>query len=262
MDNLNFKIFVINMPNSKERWEYVKTKIEKFGFLCERSDGVDASVLTKNELGKYYSYEKNRKIYPKPLTIGEIGCHIAHIKCWEKIISEGLDFAVVLEDDVFLDDKFPKAIDFIKRRFGKWNFIRLQVETKPRLLYGKEDFGEFSIYEFIRNSGGFWGYALKRETAQTLVNNILPFGITADSNMHVYHKFNLDVKTLFPPAVFARDNNDSDIELWGKRKKQRNFYPFARQVFSISAYFGRICRLIKRDGIITFFINLMKIKKI
>lgn len=261
MDALNFKIFVINMPKSKERWEYVKSQIERLGFACARSDGIDVSALGKNELDKYYSYGKNRKTYPRPLTKGEIGCHIAHIKCWEKIVSEDLDFAVILEDDIFIDGKFPQAIDFIKKHFNKWDFIRLQVETKKRLLYNKEDFGDFSICEFIRNSGCFWGYALNKKTAQTLLSNILPFGITADSNMHIYHKFNIDVKTLLPPVVFARSNNDSDIELFGKRKKQRNFYPFARQVFSISAYFGRIFQLIKRDGV-AFFVRLIKIKKI
>ena len=262
MNALKFKIFVINMPKSKERWEYVKSQIEKLGCVCARSDGIDVSALGKKELDKYYSCEKNRKTYPKPLTKGEIGCHIAHIKCWEKIVSEDLDFAVILEDDIFIDGKFPRAIDFIKEHFNKWDFIRLQVETKKRLLYNKDDFGEFSICEFIRISGGLWGYALNKKTAQTLLSNILPFGITADSNMHTYHKFNIDVKTLLPPVVFARRNNDSDIELFGKRKKQRNFYPFARQVFSISSYFGRICRLVKRDGIKKFILKITKIRKV
>ena len=55
MNALKFKIFVINMPKSKERWEYVKSQIERLDFGCARSDGIDVSALGKNELDKYYS---------------------------------------------------------------------------------------------------------------------------------------------------------------------------------------------------------------
>ena len=240
------------MPKSKERWQYVTSQFAKFNLSCERIDGIDISTLSDSEINKYYSFSENRRSYPRSLSNGEIGCHIAHIKAWETMLEQNLDFAVILEDDICINENFPKAIEFLKSHSQKWDFIRLQVETKTRKLYVKEDFEDFSICEFIRNSGCTWGYALDRKTARTLVDNILPFGITADSNMHVYYKFNVDVKTLIPPSVFARPNNDSDIELSGKRKKQKNFYPFARQVFSIKAYVGRTKQLIKRDGLMTF----------
>lgn len=250
------------MPKSKERWQYITSQLDKFNLSCERIDGTDISTLPESELNKYYSYSENRKQYPKPLSKGEIGCHISHVKCWEEILKQDLDFGIVLEDDITLDGNFPKAIEFIKKYFDKWNFIRLQVETKTRSLYDQENFEDFSIYEFIRTSGCFWGYALNRNTAKILVENILPFGITADSNMHVYYKFNIDVKTLVPPTVFARSNNDSDIEQSGARKRQKNFYPFARQVFSLSAYIGRLCQLIKRDGFIKSLKKIAMAKKV
>lgn len=250
------------MPKSKERWQYITSQLDKFNLPYERIDGVDISTLSESELDKYYSYSENRRQYPKPLTKGEIGCHISHVKCWEEILKQNLDFGIVLEDDITLGDNFPQAIEFIKKYFDKWDFIRLQVETKTRKLYDQENFGEFSIYEFIRTSGCFWGYALNCKTARTLVDNLLPFGITADSNMHVYYKFGVDVKTLIPPSVFARANNDSDIEQSGMRKKQKNFYPFARQVFSLGAYVGRLNQLIKRDGFIKSLKKIASAKKV
>ena len=248
MGSLKYKIFVINMPGSKERWEYVKTQLDGFKADYERVEGIDVSKLSEGELDKYYSYSKNRKTYPKPLTRGEIGCHMAHIKCWEEALRRNLDFAVVLEDDISIDDRFPEALKFLESHPSGWDFIRLQAETKPRRLYFKEDFGSFSIYEYIRHSGCMWGYALNSKAAKTLVESLLPFGMTADSNMHAYYRFGIDVKTLIPPVIFARPNNDSDIECASMRKKQRNFYPFARQVFSLRHYLGRLVQLAKRDG--------------
>lgn len=249
------------MPKSKERWEYISNQIAKFNLDCERAEGIDISTLSQSELDKYYSFENNKKMYPRVLSKGEIGCYIAHIKCWEKLIEENLDFAIILEDDIFIDDKFPSALEFLLNNLDKWNFIRLQVEHKSRFLYQQENFGDFSILELIRTSGSTWGYALNGQTAQKLISKILPFGITADTNMHIYHKYGITVKTLVPPIVFIRANNDSEIFKLRGNKKQRNFYPFARQVFSFKAYIGRFKELIKRDGLLKFLSKIIRIKK-
>jgi Glycosyltransferase involved in LPS biosynthesis len=262
MPELKYKIFVINMQRSKDRWINICGQLEKFNVPYERIEGVDISQLTQSEIDKYYSFKKNRKTYPKPLSVGEIGCHISHIKCWEEIVKQNLDFGIVLEDDIVLDDKFADAVDFIKSNFDKWRFLRLQCEVKDKKLYNKEDFADFSLYEFIRTSGCTWGYALKSDTATTLVNEIPPFGITADTNMHLYHKFGIDVKTLMPPVVFDRPVNDSIIEDLRVRKKSKNFYPFARQVFSFKAYMSMVRYLMKRDGAKVFIRRMIKSKNI
>ena len=259
---LTYKIFVINMPDQKERFQHISSQLKTFNLPFQKIDGVNISNLSNDELNKYYSLAKNRKLFPRKLTAGEIGCYIAHVKCWEEIIKQNIDFGIILEDDIRLDVKFLKALEFIDEHFDKWEFIRLQVETKPRLLYQKEDFKDFSFYEFIRTSGCLWGYALKNKTAQTLLKNILPFGMPADSNMHIYYKFNIDVKTLVPPVIFAGEGNfGSNIESFGKRSKLQNFYPFARQVFSLKAYLGRCFQLTKRDGIFNALLSIFKSKK-
>ena len=262
MTELKYKIFVINMRRSKERWINISEQLENFKVPYERIEGVDISSLPQSEIDKYYSFEKNKKTYPKPLSKGEIGCHISHIKCWEETLKQHLDFAIVLEDDIVLDDKFADAIDFIKSNFDKWRFLRIQCEVKDRKLYHKEDFADFSLYEFIRTSGCTWGYALTSGTAAKLAGEIPPFGITADTNMHLYHKFGIDIKTLMPPVVFDRPANDSIIEQLGVRKKSQNFYPFARQIFSLKAYLSMARYLLKRDGAKVFFSRMKNLKKI
>ena len=68
------------MPESTQRWAYVKSQLQDFGLICERVDGVDVSTLSQSEIDKYYSYSKNKKEYTRPLSKGEIGCYIAKTK--------------------------------------------------------------------------------------------------------------------------------------------------------------------------------------
>lgn len=258
MKKLKYQIFVINMPNSKKRYQHINSQLQKLNIDFERIDGCDISLLSDDELNKYYSLKKNYRTFPKLLIKGEIGCYIAHVKCWEKIFENNLDFGIILEDDILIDEKLPLAIKFLEDNYNKWEFIRLQQETKSRRCYNKEIFKDFSIYEFVRTSGCTWGYALNHHTTKKLLDNILPFGMTVDSNMHVYFQFDINVKTLIPPIVFARPNENSDIAISGERKKIKNLYPFARQIFSIKAYIGRYLQLIKRDKIKLFLQRIIK----
>ena len=256
----NYKIFVINMPRSKERWEYISAQLDKLDLPYERVDGVDAQMLSADEMSKYYSFAKNRKIFAKPLGIGEIGCYIAHVNCWHKVVEQNLDFGIILEDDVSLDGNFPDSIKFLSSNFSKWDFVLLHAETKKRLLYSFEADGGFILREFIRTSGGFMGYAVKRSIAEKLYKEILPFGCTADTNSHLYYQYNVGVKSLFPPVVFHRAVPSDRIT--DSHRVVRNFYPFARQVFQLKSYVGKLLYLAKRDGIKLFLKRIINLKSI
>lgn len=247
-DSKKYKIFVINMPGSDERWANISAQLNRLGAPYERVDGVDARKLGANEISKYYSFEKNRKIFPKPLRIGEIGCYIAHVNCWEKIVNQNIDFGVVLEDDIDLSNKFPAALQFLQKNFSDWNYVRLNCENKARLLYQKKDYYEFQFHEYIRTSGGFFAYVLDINTAEKLLKNVLPFACPADSNLHLYYKYGIDILSLIPPVVFEKKYNDSEIDSIEHRGRVRNFYPFARQVFEVKSYVGKLNELYRRDG--------------
>ena len=259
MKNLSYKIYVINMAQSTQRWGQISAMLDKLGLAYERVEGIDASKLSAQEMAAYYSFEKNRTQYPRPLKPGEIGCYISHIKCWQKIEEENLDFGVILEDDIVLSDKFPAAIDFLKAHFSEWNFVRLQEENKNRILYDEKVFSEFNLREFIRTSGCTWGYAVNLYTAMFLRLKCVPFGITVDSNMHFYHKLNIKTLCLFPPVVFAGKNSESCINTGSEKPK--NFHTLARPAFSFRCYLGKILYFLKRDGLPTFAKNCLHLKK-
>ena len=253
-----YKIFVINMSGSRERWLNISSQLDALNLQYERIEGIDASRLSSEELSKHYSYLKNKKLFPRPLLVGEIGCHISHITCWLEIVRQNLDFGVVLEDDAILSGRFSSAIKLLQEHPFEWDFIRLQPETKNRILYSQKKFSEFSFNEYIRTSGGSLAYAVNIRTAKRLVFELSPFGCTADSNSHLYYKYGIDVLTIIPPVVFLWDiATDRALDA---KTKTKNYYPFSRQAFQLKSYTGKLLQLLRRDGLKTFSKRLINVK--
>ena len=129
-----FRIFVINLNESTERLERLKSNFERLGLDFERIPAVDGRKLSENQILKHYSPELNRKNYFVPLSKPEIGVYISHLKACEKIISENLDFGIILEDDIVLKEGFqivPQVLSSLKH---KWNYIKLIAPGKKKKI--------------------------------------------------------------------------------------------------------------------------------
>ena len=134
MDMKKFKIFVINLNESTERLERLKSEFERIGLDFERIPAVDGRKLSENQILEHYSSKLNRKKYFVPLSKPEIGLYMSHLKACEKIISENLDFGIILEDDIVLKEGFqivPQVLSSLKHR---WNYIKLISPGKKKKI--------------------------------------------------------------------------------------------------------------------------------
>ena len=133
-----FKIFVINLNESTERLERLKSEFERIGLDFERIPAVDGRKLSENQILKHYSPELNRKKYFVPLSKTEMGVYMSHLKACEKIISDNLDFGIILEDDIVLKDGFQIVPQVLSSLKYKWDYIKLispgkKKKTKNRI---------------------------------------------------------------------------------------------------------------------------------
>ena len=76
------KVLLINMDKDTERLERMKIRLKGIDF--ERVPGVEHDQ-------------------------GYIGCFMAHQKCWQKIVNENLESALILEDDVIFKREIFKT---------------------------------------------------------------------------------------------------------------------------------------------------------
>jgi len=80
--------------------------------------------------------------YPFPLTPGEVGCFLSHRQCWQQIVSEGLEYALIAEDDLAIDPTiWPETLDLLHSHASADTYIRIPAKQreKPAAMVARRD---------------------------------------------------------------------------------------------------------------------------
>lgn len=129
--------FIIHMPGDTNR----APNIDRLLQTLPNAQVVDAvigkEVLARGELlprsGDLYAPR-----YPFSLSPGEVGCFLSHRRCWQKIVDDGLDYGLIVEDDLSIDPAlWADALQLIDDHASVETFIRLpakQRETPVRVV--------------------------------------------------------------------------------------------------------------------------------
>lgn len=143
VDLREFPVYVISLPESQDRREYIKGQLE--GYSYEIIDAVNGRMINDNELPQYI---KRGRLRP-----GQIGCFMSHVNLWKRLNeSEQTSPSIVLEDDaqitINLEEikRLPNEFDIIflghcaeeerEKIFDAGNGIQMQKSVYPRCTHG------------------------------------------------------------------------------------------------------------------------------
>ena len=122
------KIFLINLDSRPDRLAYVSKQLDELGLDFIR---ISAVVGKNLNLEEQRLFDKRGFILEqkKELVLGEIGCAMSHRLIWQKMLDENIDHALILEDDVNIDEYL---VDFLKKtiHYQAFDFLNLSF-TKP-----------------------------------------------------------------------------------------------------------------------------------
>ena len=152
--SLDIKSYVITInPDYKTSKQYLA--LIESGITPEIVPGVIAS----DEDMKPYRFLEPR----------HVGVSLAHFNCWEKIINENIDYALIFEDDAFPISKDPckmnKLIKTAVKKAGGFDILKLN----------SEGFG---------GGGSFAAYIIKKNLCKKKIN--LYFGGAPDVSLHFH----------------------------------------------------------------------------
>lgn len=117
---------VIHNPQQAERGYNVETILELLPDAHEVTavSGRDAAI----EVQPGTLYEPN---YPFEMLPEEVGCFLSHRTCWQRIVDEGWDHALIVEDDMGLNLQLYDALKkILSRNANADSFIRLPPENR------------------------------------------------------------------------------------------------------------------------------------
>lgn len=186
-------IFIISLARSKQRTALMSYQLERLGLSYQIFDAVDGAMLsqkTKQQIEK----QRDICIYRKPFTDGEIGCMYSHMGVYEKIINDSLDYALILEDDVFLTERLPMFFsdEVMKMLSFDWDIILLayvqrgNVESRPSkkavmsYWHRKRLPHNFVIGKPVQFCYHAAGYVVSKKGAEKLMQHGHPLRMPAD----------------------------------------------------------------------------------
>lgn len=224
-----FKIFLINLERSKGRLERASHQIKSTGLDFERVSAVDGATLTDDKIAEVFDAKTAKRRFQYNLTAGEIGCYLSHIKCWERIIEDDLDYAVILEDDLILDSNFPSVLSAVSKLQSNWHYLKLSCPFKPRPYQLSETVKvdndkSVSLVNYKKSPTGTVAQIVSREGAKRLLEKRPPFFRPIDVDLQWEWEIGISIQGLVPYAANMADE-PSEIQRIAKRKelKQRPF---------------------------------------
>lgn len=226
------KIFLINLERSKDRLAYCQAEFDKAGLYFERVNAIDGQALSQTEINSVYDWCKSD--YHKELSSGEIACYLSHRKVWQKIIDDGLDFAVVFEDDVLISSQTPDAITAITGITEPWDCIKLAEFPVKRDIAHQHQLKindiEYSLVTYQKVPNRTCAQVISRSGAQKLLRFSEQIKRPIDIDMQFWWEKHLNVFGLKPYPIRINIGQKSTIDGQDERKNAKR--SLLRQVFS------------------------------
>ena len=106
------KAYVINLKESRERKSYMERLLTPYRDFLDITfvEAVNGKELTNEQLCDIWDQKATFKIYGRYMQGCEIGCALSHRKCCESLLESNERVALVVEDDLVLQDVDVKKI--------------------------------------------------------------------------------------------------------------------------------------------------------
>ncbi|MBR7962171.1 glycosyltransferase family 25 protein [Burkholderia vietnamiensis] len=98
---MTFDIRVISLSDSPRRGA-IREILGRHGVEFDFEDAFDARALDADACSAMTDAARVIARYGRPLSRGEVGCFVSHVRVWEKVVRSGRA-TIVLEDDAMLD---------------------------------------------------------------------------------------------------------------------------------------------------------------
>ena len=182
-------IFVINLDKDSQRWDFIKYQLDYLN--CKNYERISAIDMRKPNMSEFYKddrislytrftiQKKHRCDHKQIDRTGAIGSTLSHYKCWQKIIKDNIDIAIILEDDMHMMNNFYETIQNELNNYNK-EFDILNFG------YLKEYFSDVDNSKFYFGAGC---YIVTKEACEILSKHVFPIDTHVDAYFFLLNHF-------------------------------------------------------------------------
>jgi glycosyl transferase, family 25 len=225
--------YVINLARSLDRRAHIIAELRKTGLDYEIITAVDGRDLDLHDSAVIDPSLIARNSFP----VGTAGCALSHLNAYQKIVADGLDEALILEDDVTLPADLSALADAVSGHlsgaevallnYGSRDTCKISLEGSVDLPSSRLLALPIDVSQLV-NAGA---YVITREACKRMSESTPPVRANADDWRFFYREGILDrVRCVLPLSVVKNPKFESTIGLYslGNGVKGRLVKPFVR----------------------------------
>ena len=210
------KTYIINLKRSPERRKAIEKACQEIGIKYTIIDAVDGKEMSEEE----FEWYRNGRPEMKPT---EAACMLSHNKAYTQIVQDKTDVALVLEDDVLLEEpELPSLLQKIIPLHQEHQITLLtyywckpgQLELTPlkTINGGRQDYFYCKPHQ-VWGVGRAAAYILTQSIAQKILNYHQGKALCNADSWVVYQNEGLieDIRCLFPLPIVENTRFGSDI---------------------------------------------------
>lgn len=162
------KIYCINLKRSTDRKTFQLEQARSLGLEIEFVDAVDFMSLAEDEL------IEAAQCWTRPIVGKDVGCFHSHRNAW-RLVAEGTEPAIIMEDDVVFSDDLPSVIEALQaENFPDYRVYDLEFASRPHVLEKKAEWVRFGITatRIFVNKVGAGCYVITPKAAKRLLEEV------------------------------------------------------------------------------------------
>ncbi|MFT6086214.1 MAG: glycosyl transferase family 25 [Glaciecola sp.] len=217
-----WKICLINLARSTDRLAACASQLDSYGLPFDRIVAVNGDTLDVSTIIGLYNFGDSS--YHKHMTRGELGCYLSHARAWQAIVDEQLDYAVILEDDILLQDDIQQGLEAITYIKQPWDVIKLAEAPVKRKAVHQIPAGDFSLITYNKVPSRTCAQVVSLSGARKLLATSININRPIDIELQYWWESELSVFGLKPYVVKANHDEISEIDRNLNRKKAKQSF--------------------------------------
>lgn len=204
-----FVTYVINMDSATDRMAHMDAELKRVQIPYIRQRGVvgmDLPYPNENFSDWSYKYLHGRRWAPR-----ELGCYLSHIQCLRNFLQTDAPFALILEDDVKLDDNIKEILESAIEHASDWNMLRLSSVNQGK-WWPVRKIGSHSLSVCLTREKGAGGYLVDRKAAACMVKKLLPMRLAWDIAFDLEWLLGFKTLGIYPLPVHQNTAFETQIQ--------------------------------------------------
>jgi glycosyl transferase family 25 len=226
--------FVINLERDITRRRHMQEALGSLGITPQFVTAVDGHRMSERDRS-VCDRARSLAIYGREMMDTEIACHLSHYRLYQRMVDEGIDTALIMEDDVYVERMLPSVVrDLLQCRNADWLVVRLdskraELHDPPSAKFRGTRVADLpggaSLYRLRTHVLGVGAYLVRRHGAERLLNYGKRVFLPIDQAMDRYWENGIVPFIVRPFPVQQREEFGSSTGLRPALPRRRQPFP-------------------------------------